>query len=180
MENKHLIEAARNILENNTVDTTSSDTQLIEEIVRGIVEEKQEINEIAGLAHEAMENLISIATQQLGSGASMAQIKALAATYAVLAYVGPIVVFSIIARGIKSTVNSVVEPFTGVWNAIKGKYTLKPDEVETAANNVKSLLDKNQKSKITGLTNSMKKSIADKDWESAQVAADEIYKLIKK
>jgi hypothetical protein len=187
MENKHLIEAARNILENNTVDTTSiqeisTNEQFIEEIVRAIVEEKQELNEVPAVSFSIiMDFCINVAAQQLGSGASLMYIRALAATYFALVVVGPFVLLSLYSRGVGGTLEPwVIGPFRGIWNAIKGKYILKPDELEKAADNVKALLTGNDKGKITRLTNAMKKNIENKDWESAQVVADQLYKLIKK
>ncbi len=182
MENKHLIEIARNILEDNTsTQEIFASEQFIEEITRSIVEDKQALNETTAVSVAiAMPACIELAAKTLGSGASMLQIKALAATYLVLLYVSPYVLLTLMTQSIGDIMYDVIKPFRGIWNAIKGKYILKPDELEKAANNVKALLTGNDKGNITRLVNSMKKNIDNKDWESAQVVADQLYKLIKK
>ena len=181
MQNKHLIEAARNILENNnSTQEIYASEQFIEEITRSIVEDKQ-LNETAAVSVAiAMPALIELAAKTLGSGASMLQIKALAVAYLALLYVSPYVLITLMTQSVGEIMYDVTKPFRGIWNAIKGKYVLKPDELEKAANNVKALLTGNDKGNITRLVNSMKKNIENKDWESAQVVSDQLYKLIKK
>lgn len=124
---------------------------------------------------------LSLAQETLGDGASKTYVKALAATYVMLITIGVPILVATIASGAKETAKDfIVDPIKGLWNKIRGNFSLKPDEIEQAANNAKALLKGAEKGKITRLANEMAAHIKNKDMGKAQETADEIYALIKK
>jgi hypothetical protein len=161
-----LVKIARDILEGNTPEQVKTPKENLDE------------SEFM-LPH--INGLIELAKVTLGGSATQTEIHQLAAVYGILIYGGVTSVIAALGYGVRNAAKDyIVKPIKNIWNAIDGRFLLKPDELEAVANDTKTLLTGNDKGKITRLTNIMKVALEDGKWAKASTAAKELHTLIKK